>query len=98
MTDLSQVQLERSRRVKVGALDLEMLLVEWLNELLFLHESQGELYNQFDILELESGMVVGDVWGQAGQTTGASIKAATYHDLTVRQEKGIWQATIVFDV
>ncbi|MGQ9585299.1 MAG: archease [Anaerolineae bacterium] len=98
MADLAGLRPQVSRPVQVEGLDLEMLLVEWLNELLFLHEKHGELYCRFDLSEVRPGSLAATVWGELGQPTGAKVKAATYHELEVRQEDGFWQATVVFDV
>ncbi|NLE76562.1 MAG: archease, partial [Chloroflexi bacterium] len=41
MADLTPVQPRVKRALEVTGLDAEMLLVEWLNELLYLHEREG---------------------------------------------------------
>lgn len=41
------------RRVCVEGDDCESLLVNWMNELLYLHEAQREAYSQFEIQALE---------------------------------------------
>jgi len=98
MTDLERVRPCLSRTVQMEGLDLEVLLVEWLNELLFLHETHGELYCRFEVLDLQSDSLKARAWGEPGLPTKAEIKAATYHNLEIREEGGLWLATIVFDV
>jgi len=98
MADLDRLHPRCSRSVGVEALDLEMLLVEWLNELLFLREVHEEIYCRFEVSDLQPGSLEAVVWGEPGLPTKAGIKAATYHDLEIRQESEFWQATIVFDV
>jgi SHS2 domain-containing protein len=80
--------------------DLEALLIAWLNELLFLSETQNALYTRFQVrieparrgFELEA-----DVRGLAGRGPLAHIKAVTYWDLAVRPTDSGWEATVTFD-
>ncbi|MBC7222701.1 MAG: archease [Anaerolineae bacterium] len=98
MADLEAIPPRQARPVYVEGPDLEVLLVEWLNELLYLHEAHQELYSRFDVARLEDGVLEATARGAPGVPTKAKIKAATYHDLSVRQDEGRWRATIVFDV
>ncbi len=89
--------------LSVEAGDLEILLVRWLHELLFLMETQGELYTCFDVTEVTPP--AGDaparlravVSGAAGRSDLAHVKAVTYHNLAVHQTADGWEATVVFD-
>lgn len=98
MADLECIQPRQRRPVHVEGLDLEVLLVGWLNELLYLHEAHQELYARFDVVRLEAGNLEAVAWGEPGLPTKAKVKAATYHNLSIRQEGSLWRATIVFDV
>ncbi|MGQ9592975.1 MAG: archease [Anaerolineae bacterium] len=98
MADLERIRPRQPRPVQVEGSDLEVLLVGWLNELLYLHEAHQELYARFDVVRLEGGRVEAVAWGEPGLPTKAKVKAATYHNLSVRQEGGLWRATLVFDV
>lgn len=98
MADLERIRPRQPRPVQAEGSDLEVLLVGWLNELLYLHEAHQELYARFDVARLESGRVEAVAWGEPGLPTKAKVKAATYHNLSVRQEGGLWRVTIVFDV
>jgi len=98
MADLERIQPRQPRPVHVEGLDLEVLLVGWLSELLYLHEAYRELYARFEVVRLEAGRLEAVAWGEPGLPTKAKVKAATYHNLSIRQEGGLWRATIVFDV
>lgn len=77
--------------------DLESALVDWLNELLYWHETQREIYSEFTV-SFEGGILRGRFTGRPADAPQVVVKAATFHDLTVRQDHaGEWRATIVFD-
>ena len=86
------------RKLKITAPDREALLVDWLNELLYLSEIQGELYNSFEIA-LASDMELSAIAsGLRGRPTKRRIKAATFYDLRIVDSPGRCAARIVFDV
>jgi len=87
-----------AREVAVGGVDRETLLVNWLNELLYLQETQQETYNCFEILEISDTNLRALVHGRPHRPEGKLIKAVTFHGLEVRQSGDGWEATIVVDV
>ncbi len=102
LADLELVGEEAEFPVSVEAEDRETLLVEWLNELLYIYESQGVLLKRFHIGRLEDTHLEGAAWGSpidpARDEIRTDIKAVTYYQLQVaRTEKG-WTAEVIFDV
>jgi SHS2 domain-containing protein len=87
-----------ARGVSVNGMDRETLLVNWLNELLYLQETQHETYSRFEILEISDTHLRARVHGWPHRPEGKVIKAVTFHDLMVRQSEDGWEATIVVDV
>ena len=86
-----------TRRVSVQAADPETLLVEWLNELLYIGESNRECYDRFQVLHLEPTKLVAEIAGRRREP-GRVIKAATYSNLHIAQTPGGYEATVTFDV
>ncbi len=86
------------RRVEVEAVDYPSLLVAWLNELLFYSEVYGEIYTDVDIHAISPERLEATVRGFVGKTELSKIKAATYHELEVRETPNGVEATVVFDV
>ena len=72
--------------------------MSWLNELLFLTETEGCLFVEAQIETLTETRLVGRVGGFRGSVSKASIKAATYHDLVVSRDGEGWSTLITFDV
>jgi SHS2 domain-containing protein len=106
MGDLEDLTPEVWRTVRLEADDREALLVEWLNELLFLIEQEGVLFVDFRIQSAsdpaeplqDRATLVANVGGAAAPVTRAHIKAATFHDLQLVKDNGGWSTVITFDV
>jgi len=88
----------REREVSLEAMDYEGLLVDWLNELIYLHEVERETYSQFNIETLSSTKLKAHVTGGPTKSKTKAIKAATFHDLAIKETANGLVATIVFDV
>ena len=88
------------RRVELDAPDRETLLVDWLNELLYLSETHGEVYTAFELAEVSGtgAALRATVVGQKGYPTKREIKAATFHDLRIVEDSGELRTRIVLDV
>jgi protein archease len=85
------------RAVEVEGVDRETLLVNWLNEILYLEERHGEIYQRFEISELSETHLRARV--QGGCSPGGShIKAVTFHNLAIRQTSEGFEATVIVDV
>jgi SHS2 domain-containing protein len=87
--------------VEVAAGDPGALLVDWLNEVLWLHETRGHAA----IAAVRVERVGGD--RAAGSVTfsstdppadGTFVKAVTYHRLRVGRDAGGWLAEVYLDV
>lgn len=98
MADLEKVSPSISREVHLEAPDRESLLVGWLNELLYLHEVEEEVYSRFDIVTLSPTQLSAVVWGTKMTASKLTVKAATFHDLAIRETEEGYLATVVFDV
>ncbi|MEE9224290.1 MAG: archease [Thermoplasmata archaeon] len=91
MTDVSKVEPVGEFDVKVESDTLENLLVDWLGELIFLHETQDVLLSEFDVeidgLSLDA-KVRGETIDREKHELKDDVKAVTYHMLEVNQEEG----------
>jgi riboflavin kinase/FMN adenylyltransferase len=94
------------RTIRLQADDREALLVDWLNELLFLIEREGLMFVDFRIQSVSDpaevpqagAALVANVGGVVAPVTRAHIKAATFHDLQLVRDNGGWSTVITFDV
>jgi SHS2 domain-containing protein len=91
----------RLREVAFESADEGGLLVDFLNELLLLHETEECAFARIRIRRLEggSGTAEVDVVPVAGELEGVGVKAATYHQLRVeRRQDGATLVEVYLDV
>jgi SHS2 domain-containing protein len=98
MADLDGLVTTDWLRVELEALDGETLLVDWLNELLFLTETEGLLFVECIIESLQDDKLVARAGGIRAPLTKAHIKAATFHNLALVQDSTGWSVVLTFDV
>jgi SHS2 domain-containing protein len=102
MADLEGLTSEESVDIQVEASDTESLLISWLNEVLYVFFIKQILFNKFSIQSLEEKSLIaiaqGEKLGKTTQRLKAEIKAATYHDLKIKETDGGYEVTVVFDV
>ena len=102
ITDLHQIKAEESFSIEVEGIDLEDLLVNWLRELLYLHQVKRVLLCEFYISALGDtylkGAVKGEPFDAKRHEIRKEVKAATYHDIEVSEKDGCWTARVIFDV
>jgi len=95
------VQRQARRAVAADADDLPGLLVAWLNQLLVLLNADAFVPAAFEVHEVTDRRVTADVWGEPVDSSRhrfrLDVKAATYHQLSVRKN-GVWEARVIFDV
>lgn len=88
-------------RVELSSPDIESLLVDWLNELIFLFETEGALISDAFIHSIAGGQIkaklAGENYDPNKHQLTRQLKAATYHALEIKKNS-IWEATIVFDI
>lgn len=102
VADLAQVQEKETQVIRAQAADRELLLVAWLDELLYHFDALHLLFKDFDIIELDETHMVakahGEKYDPARHRLRAEVKAVTYHQLAVEQVGDHWEASVIFDV
>ncbi|MBI2846403.1 MAG: archease [Chloroflexi bacterium] len=102
IVDLDSVEERERKEVEVpGQVDEEMLLVEWLNSLIYLFDVENLLFKRCNILELGEKGLKAECFGErvdpSRHILKTGVKAATYHMLRV--EKGSYcQVKVLFDI
>jgi SHS2 domain-containing protein len=86
------------REVEVQGFDRETLLVNWLNELLYLQEKHDETYSEFNIGEISETRLRARIRGRHSRGATRMIKAVTFHGLEIKRTAEGWEATVVVDV
>lgn len=86
------------RKIKVESGNVETLLVDFLNELLFQSDTNNEAYFTAKFDKLTETELEGEIIGQKIEGFKEEIKAVTYHGLEVRKINNLWRAIVIFDV
>jgi SHS2 domain-containing protein len=93
------------RRLELAEPDLELLLLRFLNELVYLRDAEGLLLRPRE-LRVERGAgearlaaeLAGECLDPARHRLAAEVKAATAHGLSLAREGGGWRASVTLDV
>ena len=85
-------------RVGIHAVDGEVLLVDWLNELIFLSETEKVAFQEFRVELPSERELVAFVTGAKVERLRNPVKAATLHGLTVARRPEGFTATVILDL
>ena len=100
IADLDPVKEVESRNVEVTAADVESLLFEWLNSLLYYFDVEGLIFKRFEINEFGEERLAaycfGEKFNPARHRIKLGVKSATYHMLEVDRAKN--RVQVIFDV
>jgi SHS2 domain-containing protein len=103
ITDLAKVNEVLYRDVEITAPDREILLVKWLNELVYLFDAELILFTRFHIGTLtDTGLQArcyGEKVDKSRHELKRGIKSATYHMLKVEKKNDYdYQVQVLFDI
>ena len=102
ITDIESVAVSDSVDIVCRAPETDLLLVEWLNALIYEMATRGMIFGRFAVT-IEDSRLSAKAWGEAVDVgrhhPAAEVKGATYTALRVsRQDDGEWLAQCVIDV
>jgi SHS2 domain-containing protein len=101
ITELDDVNDVLYRDVDLTAPDEESLLVGWLNELIYLFDTENILFRRADITRLNSTRLKARSYGEKVDSSRhklkTGVKAATYHMLKVDKTNGC-RVQVLFDI
>ncbi len=99
--DLDDIDELLYRDIEVTANDEESLLVEWLNELIYLFDVENIIFKRFNITKLNNTQLKARSYGEridsAKHKLKTGVKAATYHMLKVDKSDGC-KVQVLFDI
>lgn len=102
ITDLATVEPRKKIQLSCEAPDAELLLVDWLNVLVYEMATRSMLFSRFEV-QLHDHHLTAQVWREnieiARHHPATEVKGATYTALKVAQQPdGSWLAQCVVDV
>jgi tRNA nucleotidyltransferase (CCA-adding enzyme) len=106
VTEPSSVRERECAEVECHAPDLEILLVDWLNALIWEMATRRLLFARYEVVIEESPLelrLTGRAWGEAvsreRHAPAVEPKGATFTTLSVRRrDDGTWTARTVVDI
>jgi SHS2 domain-containing protein len=82
--------------------DLESLFVNWLNEIIFYLDGKRVAIGRLQVETITPTAVSARAWGEPRDPNRHAarlvVKAATWHQLSIRVHDGTWVAEVYLDV
>ncbi len=101
ITDPETVAPRTPVEIRCRAPDLELLLVDWLNAIIYEMATRRMLFSRFDV-QMEPGGLRATIWGEPvdpeRHRPAVEVKGATFTELEVVRRGGEWIAQCVVDV
>lgn len=104
MCDIQKVGKREKREIELQRENLTDLLFDYLNELIFLKDSQTMFLSQFDINVQKNAtynlfvQLFGEKIDTSLHTLKVDVKAVTRHKFTIERKGGLYRATVVVDI
>jgi len=102
LTDLEKIEITLQRKVIIEGDDKDQLLVNLLSELIFYYDVDRFLCKEGNITDINPNKLKvtlkGEIFDEVKHEIKTEIKAVTYHELNIREEKGYFHTKIVFDL
>jgi SHS2 domain-containing protein len=100
--ELEAVEERESYALEGRSGDVGSLLVEWLNDLVYVFEGQGVVCRRFEFTDWSETSYRARAYGEPLDPERHAprdlVKAATYHGLTVNETKEGLEARVILDV
>jgi SHS2 domain-containing protein len=101
IADISKIKPDIEKAISIQSDNLEMLLIDWLSELLYVFDTQKLLFSKFNTSVKDTSLQA-DIAGQKAEFKTHEykneVKAATWHGLKIDHDAGLYRAQILFDV
>ena len=101
ITDPDRVRSRGGLDIACAAPDLELLLVDWLNALIYQMATRHMLFSRYEV-HIDGSRLQAKVWGELvdrlEHAPAVEIKGATFTALKVAEIDGEWIAQCVVDV
>ncbi|UCE86955.1 MAG: archease [Deltaproteobacteria bacterium] len=101
---LASIEARTTRSLRLHDTDLEVLLLRFVNELIYLRDAKGLLLRAQRVRIERNGEIelaaelVGERLDPARHTLASEVKAATAHGLRVARVGDGWEASVTLDV
>ena len=101
ITELDDIVESLRRDIELTAPDQKSLLVAWLNELIYLFDTENIVFKRFDVTKLNNTHLKASSYGEKVDSSKhrlkTGVKAATYHTLKIDKDDG-YRVQVLFDI
>ncbi len=101
VSDLRSIRLTETASFSVAGQAHDLLLFDWLNELLYTYETRHLLLAEFHVTINGAGLTAtarGEIADPARHVLDHEVKAITYHELKVERVDDGWLAEVIVDI
>ncbi len=104
MVDPSTVAVTLDRTIAIESPELDLLLYDWLSELIFLKDRDREVFTRCQVRVAGEGpfhlraQLQGGAIDPERTALGADPKAVTFHQFALERVEAGWRARIVIDI
>jgi SHS2 domain-containing protein len=100
--ELDAIEPRERFEIQARGADREELLVNFLNEVLFLVDGRRIAMKRFRVLELGDAHIRAEAWGEpfdaARHRAKLIVKAVTWHQLRIAEDAAGWFAEVFLDI
>jgi SHS2 domain-containing protein len=98
----ADIRLEESIEIELEAATPDLLLLDWLNALVYETSAHNMIFGAFDVI-VEDGKLKARAFGERisreRHAPAVEVKGATFTELAVREDRpGLWRAQCVIDL
>ncbi len=105
MVKLSTIKAKEHYEITLDSDSAEELLYDFLSELIFIKDTEGLLFNNFEVVILHKNKKYellakceGDFINRKRHELADDAKAVTKHQFEIKQEKDKWIARVIVDI
>lgn len=101
VANLDSVRPVEKLAFEIDAEQLDVLLRDWLAELLFVFHTRHMLFGQFEVRVLDNRATAaarGEPIDKSRHQIDVEVKAVTYHGLKVERQGEGWLAEVILDI
>jgi len=95
-----KIKQNKKAKIKVSGKDYESLLYNFLEELVFLFDSEGFFVGEVKNLKINEKELSAEIIGDSAKNyeIHVDVKAITYNEMFVKKIKDVWTSQVVLDV
>lgn len=104
IVDITKIDLQLEENIKVSGVDLEDLLVRWLNELLYKFDAENKVFAEFKVKSLDKtrctleAIAKGELYNPDKHDFKVEVKSVTYGMLSIEESPEITKIRVLFDI